>query len=109
MLNPRCILPLKVAIALTLAIVSGLWLGWERPYWAGFAVVVMAATETSGHSLKKGRHRLVGTLIGVMAAFILVASFAQQPLPFLLGYSLFAALCVYLQGNPRSGYMWTIC
>ena len=109
MLNPRCILPLKVAIALTLAIVSALWLGWERPYWAGFAVVVMAATETSGHSLKKGRHRLVGTLIGVMAAFILVASFAQQPLPFLLGYSLFAAVCVYLQGNPRSGYMWTIC
>ena len=109
MLTPRCILPLKVAIALTLAIVSALWLGWERPYWAGFAVVVMAATETSGHSLKKGRHRLLGTLLGVMAAFLLVGSFAQQPLPFLLCYSLFAALCVYLQGNPRNGYMWTIC
>ncbi|AJR06395.1 hypothetical protein C9J03_17335 [Photobacterium gaetbulicola] len=109
MLNQRCILPLKVALALTLAIVSALWLGWERPYWAGFAVVVMAATETSGHSLKKGRHRLVGTLLGVLAAFLLVGLFAQQPLPFLACYSLFAALCVYLQGNPRNGYMWTIC
>lgn len=109
MLNPRCILPLKVAIALTTAIVSALWLGWERPYWAGFTVVVMAATETAGHSLKKGRHRLIGTLLGVMAAFMLVGGFAQQPLPLLLSYSLFAALCVYLQGNPRNGYIWTIC
>ncbi|MCQ1058038.1 FUSC family protein [Photobacterium sp. ZSDE20] len=109
MLNQRCILPLKVAIALTLAIVSALWLGWDRPYWAGFAVVVMAATETSGHSLKKGRHRLVGTLLGVVAALMLVGVFTQQPLPLLLCYSLFAALCVYLQGNPKNGYIWTIC
>lgn len=109
MLNQRCILPLKVATALTLAIVSALWLGWERPYWAGFAVIVMAATETSGHSLKKGRHRLLGTLLGVLAAFTLVGLFAQQPLAFLISYSVFAAICVYLQGHPRNGYIWTIC
>ncbi|MGR5063770.1 FUSC family protein [Photobacterium sp. DNB22_13_2] len=109
MLNQRCILPLKVATALTLAIVSALWLGWERPYWAGFAVIVMAATETSGHSLKKGRHRLLGTLLGVLAAFTLVGLFAQQPLAFLVSYSLFAAVCIYLQGHPRNGYIWTIC
>ncbi|PSU35623.1 FUSC family protein [Photobacterium lutimaris] len=108
MLDQRCILPLKVATALTLAIVSALWLGWERPYWAGFAVIVMAATETFGHSMKKGRHRLLGTLLGVIAAFLLVGLFAQQLVLFTLFYSAFAAACVYLQDNPRNGYLWTI-
>ncbi|WP_053062452.1 FUSC family protein [Photobacterium aquae] len=108
MISQRCKLPIKVATALTLAIVSALWLGWDKPYWAAFAVIVMAATETSGHSLKKGRHRILGTLLGVGMAFVLVGSFAQQPLHFLLCYTAFAALCVYQQTNPRNGYAWSI-
>ncbi|WP_064607177.1 FUSC family protein [Photobacterium sp. J15] len=108
MISERCKLPLKVALALTLAIVSALWLGWDKPYWAAFAVIVMAATETSGHSLRKGRHRVLGTIAGVISAFVFVGLYAQQPLPFLLTFSLFAAVCVYLQTNPRNGYMWSI-
>ena len=49
----RWVMPLKVATALTLSIVIALALGWNKPYWAAFAVIVMAATETNGHSLKK--------------------------------------------------------
>lgn len=100
--------PIKVASALTLAIVSALWLGWERPYWAAFAVFVMAATETTGHSLQKGRHRILGTVLGMVAAFTLAGLFAQQQLPFLISYSLFTALCVYHQTNPKNGYVWTM-
>ncbi|MGF1727779.1 FUSC family protein [Photobacterium nomapromontoriensis] len=108
MISQRCKLPLKVATALSLVIVSALWLGWDRPYWAAFAVIVMAVTETTGHSLKKGRHRIIGTLCGVAMAFTLVGLFAQQPLPLLLSYTLFAAVCVYQQTNPRNGYAWSI-
>ena len=108
MISERCKPPLKVAFALSLAIVSALWLGWEKPYWAGFAVIVMAATETTGHSLRKGRHRVLGTLLGVAAAFLFVGYLAQQPLLFLLFFTLFAAICVYLQSNPRTGYVWSI-
>lgn len=108
MVSERCKLPLKVALALTLAIVSALWLGWDKPYWAGFAVIVMSVTETTGHSLRKGRHRLVGTLIGIISAFLFVGLFAQQQLPFLLSFTSFAAFCVYRQANPRTGYIWTM-
>ncbi|WP_194439631.1 FUSC family protein [Vibrio fluminensis] len=101
-------LPLKVALALTLAIVSALWLGWEKPYWAAFSVVVMAVTESTGHSLKKGRQRIVGTLFGVLVAFVMIGLYAQQPIELLACYSLFAALCVYHQTNPRNGYAWSI-
>ncbi|GAL02240.1 hypothetical protein JCM19237_5133 [Photobacterium aphoticum] len=79
MISQRARLPLKVATALCLAIVTALWLGWERPYWAAFAVIVMAATETAGHSLRKGRHRLLGTLFGVVMAIVLAGLFPQQP------------------------------
>lgn len=102
-------LPLKVALALTLAVVSALWLGWEKPYWAAFSVVVMAVTESSGHSLKKGRHRIIGTFFGILVAFILVGLFAQSPVELLTIYCLFCAVCVYQQTNLKNGYAWSIC
>lgn len=108
MINERSKLPLKVALALTLAIVSALWLGWEKPYWAAFAVIVMSVTETTGHSLRKGRHRLFGTLIGVIAAFLLIGFFAQKLLPLLLCFTIFTGFCVYMQANTRNGYIWSI-
>ncbi|HIF9195200.1 TPA: FUSC family protein [Photobacterium damselae] len=101
-------MPLKVASALTLAIVIALAFGWNKPYWAAFAVIVMAATETNGHSLKKGRLRLLGTCAGVIIAFILVGLFGQQPLAFLVVYSPIIAVCIYQQSNPQNGYAWTM-
>lgn len=109
MVNERSKLAIKVALALTLAVVCALWLGWEKPYWAGFSVAVMAVTETTGHSLRKGKQRLLGTVIGVICAFLFVAIFAQQPLAFLLCFTAFNGFCVYMQGNMRSGYIWSIC
>jgi hypothetical protein len=108
MSSERCKLPLKVALALTLAIVCALWLGWEKPYWAGLSVIVMSVTETTGHSLRKGRHRLLGTLMGVITAFMFVGFFSQQPLLFLLCFTVFTGLCVYMQTNARTGYIWSI-
>lgn len=107
-MSTRYQLPLKVALALTLAIVTALWLGWDRPYWAAFSVLVMAVTETTGHSLKKGRHRIIGTVSGVLVAFVLAGHFAQEPSLMLLSYILYAAICVYQQTNPRNGYAWSI-
>ncbi|MGR5282552.1 FUSC family protein [Photobacterium damselae] len=108
MISKRWIMPLKVASALTLAIVIALAFGWNKPYWAAFAVIVMAATETNGHSLKKGRLRLLGTCAGVVIAFILVSLFGQQPLAFLVVYSIIIAICIYQQTNPKNGYAWTM-
>lgn len=108
MFSQRSHQPIKVATAFTLAIVSALWLGWERPYWAAFTVVVMAATETTGHSLHKGRHRILGTLCGICVAFVLAGLFAQQLPLLLLSYTLVAAVCIYHQTHPKNGYIWSM-
>lgn len=56
-LYERAKLPIKVALTLSIAMMIAIWLGWDRPYWAGLAVTVMSMMETSGHSLRKGKWR----------------------------------------------------
>ncbi|HIF9464721.1 TPA: FUSC family protein [Photobacterium damselae] len=106
MTTNRWIIPLKVASALTLAIVIALSFGWSKPYWAALTVLVMAVTETNGHSLQKGHHRILGTCAGALIAFILVSLFSQQPLIFLMIYSVIIAICIYQQSNPKNGHAW---
>lgn len=105
----RWVLPLKVAAALALSIVVSLVLGWDKAYWAAFAVIIMAANvpnETTGYSLKIGRLRLIGTFAGIIITFLLVGLFGQQALAFLTVYSIIIATCVYQQTNTRHGYAW---
>ena len=106
MRTKRWVLPLKVAAALALSIVASLVLGWDKSYWAAFAVIIMAATETTGHSLKIGRLRLLGTFAGIIITFLLVGLFGQQAFVFLTVYSVVIATCVYQQTNTRHGYAW---
>ncbi|HIF9176722.1 TPA: FUSC family protein [Photobacterium damselae] len=108
MISRRWVIPLKVASTLALAIIIALSLGWDKPYWAAFAVIIMAATETNGHSLKKGRLRLLGTCGGVTVSFVLVGLFGQKPLVFLAVSSVIIAICIYQQSNPKNGYAWRI-
>ncbi|MDF2154555.1 FUSC family protein [Vibrio sp. CAU 1672] len=104
----RIKMPVKVALAVTLSLLVAMWLGLEKPYWAAATAGVLAATETSGHSLRKGRHRVVGTVLGIVCAFILLGMFAQQPGWFLLYFTVFTAYCVYRQTELKNGYMWSM-
>lgn len=100
--------PFKVALALTLSILMASWLNLERPYWAALAIIVMSMMETSGHALRKGRWRLLGTFSGLFFAVLFSAFFAQSVGIMLLCFSLLVGVCGYMMVDPKYGYLWSI-
>ena len=84
---------LRSIIAATLA----LWLGFELQLDSPFSAastVLLLVHPVQGAVVGKGFNRMVGTLIGVTAAFILLGMFAQQMLLFIFGVGLWLGLCV---------------
>ncbi|MCS3494510.1 hypothetical protein M2368_003542 [Arthrobacter sp. JUb119] len=52
-------------LALAVAGVAGLLLGIGHPYWAMAAAAVPLAAETLNQRIRRGLHRIIGTLLGV--------------------------------------------
>jgi uncharacterized membrane protein YccC len=97
---------LKLAVSVPLALLLALSFGWEKPYWAATTVIILSTHESFGHSLKTGRERILGTVIGVILAFLLVALFPQDPAYFLIAYVVIAAILIYLGGCLHYGYLF---
>ena len=51
---------IKTGLAMTIAYGIALYMDWDRPYWAGFAVA-MISLATVGRSLNKAALRMLGT------------------------------------------------
>ncbi|WP_223496270.1 FUSC family protein [Pseudomonas sp. A-RE-26] len=74
-----------------------LWLGFQlhldSPF-SGASTVLLLVQPIQGAVRGKGVHRMLGTLIGLVAALLLTGLFAQQMLLFILGIGLWLGLCV---------------
>ena len=68
---------IKTGLAMTIAYGISLWMGWENPYWAGFAVA-MISLSTVGQSLNKGAMRMLGTLVAAVAALTFIVWLVQS-------------------------------
>ena len=98
---------IKTALAMTLAYGIGLQLGWDKPYWAGFAVAFISLA-TVGQSFNKGALRMLGTVMGAAMALTLIALFAQQRWLSILFLSLWFGLCTYMMAGNRYQYFWFV-
>ncbi|SFL70770.1 FUSC family protein [Methylobacterium pseudosasicola] len=78
------------AALLALGVAFGLHL--ETPYSAA-STVLLVANANQGAVLAKGGWRLVGTVIGGVAALALMGLFIQTPILFILGFALWLGLC----------------
>jgi uncharacterized membrane protein YccC len=78
------------------AALLALWLAFafqlDTPY-SALTTVVLVANPVQGMILEKSLYRLGGTLLGGLAALLLMGLFAQQPELFLLGLAAWMALC----------------
>ncbi len=92
---------------MTIAYGVGLQMGWDRPYWAGFAVAFISLA-TVGQSLNKSTLRMVGTVVGAIAGLTLIGLFAQQRWLFIFFVSLWLALCAYMNAGNRYQYFWFV-
>ncbi|MNF36089.1 p-hydroxybenzoic acid efflux pump subunit AaeB [compost metagenome] len=78
------------------AALTTLWLAMRldmpQPSTAVMAVFIVMQPQ-SGQVIAKGLHRLLGTLIGLLAMLPLIALFNQEPVLFLGGMAVWVALC----------------
>ncbi|MBV8324320.1 MAG: FUSC family protein [Hyphomicrobiales bacterium] len=86
---------LRLSAAVSLALIVAFWLQLDNAYWAGTSASIVLQPAL-GASLRKGRFRAIGTVIGGIAILMLAAAFAQDRVGFLVCLTLWAAVCGYL-------------
>jgi len=83
---------LRLAASVCLALLIAFWLQLDNPYWAGTSAGIVAQPAL-GASLRKGRFRAIGTVIGGVAIVVLTAMFPQNHLALLFGLAVWGAAC----------------
>ncbi len=96
---------IKTALAMVIAYGIALQMGWDRPYWAAFAVGMISLPE-AGASLQKGVFRMSGTLVAGVVALALIALFSQQRWWFMLVLSLYLGFCTYMMMGKKNQYFY---
>lgn len=91
--TPRATYVLRSILAAWLALTVAYLLELEMPYSAA-TTVLLVLNPLQGAIIGKGSWRLLGTLIGMVAAIALMAAFAQMPWLFLLADGLWLGICV---------------
>jgi uncharacterized membrane protein YccC len=104
-LSGRARQAIKTALAMTIVYGISLRMGWENPYWAGFAVAMISLT-TVGQSLNKGAMRMLGTLVAAIVSLTLIAWFAQERWWFITVLSLYVGFCTYMITGKKITYFW---
>jgi uncharacterized membrane protein YccC len=89
---PALLYGVRLWTAVCLALFVAFWLELDDPYWAG-ATAAVVCQPVLGASLRKAWFRLVGTVVGAVAAVILSACFPQNRAGFLLGLALWGGVC----------------
>jgi uncharacterized membrane protein YccC len=97
---------LRSCMAAALALCVGLYLHLDSPFSAA-STVLLLVNPVQGAVVGKGLHRIAGTLVGAVAAFVLVACFAQQMILLILGVGIWLGLCVAAMSVVRHYYATT--
>jgi uncharacterized membrane protein YccC len=100
-------LGVRTALAVVLAIGVALSMDWQRPQWAGIAVISISQ-DSEAATLGKGRLRLAATLGAALCAITLIALFPQDRWGFFMALSLYVGLCGYHMLASRHGYAWRV-
>ncbi|VVE48175.1 FUSC family protein [Pandoraea aquatica] len=80
-------------VAAWLALCVAYLLELEMPFSAA-TTVLLVINPVQGAVIGKGAWRVLGTLAGMVASFLLMSAFGQMPWLFLLGFSVWLGLCV---------------
>ena len=98
---------IKTGLAMTIAYGIALYMDWDRPYWAGFAVA-FTSLATVGQSLSKAALRMFGTLVTAVVALTFIALFAQDRWLFMLFLSAYVGFCTYMMAGKKHQYFWHV-
>jgi len=95
---------LKIAVSGVLAFFCALWLKLEVPVWSILTVLVLSMAQYVGAIGEKAVYRILGTVLGGAAGYILTASLDQDPFIFIPLVALLVGLGATFFGQPRAPY-----
>jgi len=93
--GPPLLFGLRLWLSVCLALYVTFWLELPNAYWAGTSAAIVCQPHL-GASLRKGWYRMIGTVVGAVAAVVLTACFPQDRAPFLVGLALWGAGCAFV-------------
>jgi uncharacterized membrane protein YccC len=88
---------LRTWAAMMVALYAAFWLQLEGASTAAVTVGILAL-RTRGHAYEKAVYRILATIIGVVASFVIAGLFPQTRELFLIGFAGWLGLCVYVGG-----------
>lgn len=99
----------KAVLAGVASVLLAFWFGLDAPQWSLLTVFVTMAPQ-AGHVAAKGLARIVATFVGAVAGLILIGLFAQAPVGFIIGLSLWLAFCTFGARSFRNyvAYGWVL-
>lgn len=98
---PAALFSIKCFIAAALALYVSLRIGLARPYWAATTAYVIAQ-PLAGAVLSKALYRVIGTVIGGIAAVVILPALNAVPVLQAAAFAGWLALCVFLSGLDRT-------
>jgi uncharacterized membrane protein YccC len=105
--GPRGLEAAEAAASVTLAVLAALAVHADAPWWAGLSAFIVSKAAPLA-AVSRGIMRVIGSIVGALAALVLLRLFVYQSLPFCL--SLFALSCIGSFGfvSSRFGYAWLV-
>lgn len=100
---------LKFGLAGVAAVYISLAIRLDNPGWALFTVFVLMVAQYVGAIAEKSVYRLVGTVVGGMAGYLMTGALEQDPVLFLVLIGLFVGGCTALFGQSRYPYAFLLC
>jgi uncharacterized membrane protein YccC len=88
---------LRIWAAMMVALYAAFWLQLESASSAAVTVAILAR-PTRGQAYQKAVYRVLATIIGVVASFVIAGLFPQSRTLFVIGFAAWLGLCVYVGG-----------
>src|SRR5260370_34771707 len=85
---------LRIWAAMMVGLYAAFWLQLESASSAAVTVGILAL-QTRGQAYQKAVYRVLATIIGIVASFVIAGLFPQSPGLFLCGFAGWLWLCVY--------------
>jgi uncharacterized membrane protein YccC len=97
----------EAAVSVTLAVLAALALHSDEPWWA--AITAFMVTRASPlEAISRGVMRIAGSIVGAVAALVVLRLFIYQSLPFLFCLFLLSGIGLFGFATSRYGYAWLI-
>jgi uncharacterized membrane protein YccC len=90
--RPMLVFGVRLWVSACLALFIAFWLELDNAYWAGTSAAIVCQPQV-GASLRKGWFRMLGTMLGAIAAVVMAACFPQDRVAFLTVLALWGAAC----------------